>query len=88
MFALTPYWKAATAFVAIAGTNVAAVAADPDVQAVLPQGWTGWLTAAATTIGGTWLVWLKSNQHTVESVDEAMSKLPVEDVRKLVNKHS
>lgn len=70
---LTKYYKAVIAGVAIVGTTIGTVVADPDVAAVLPTGW-GAAVAAAGTVVGTWLVWLKRNEPTVAEAEEALRK--------------
>jgi hypothetical protein len=70
---LSKYYKAVIAGVAIVGTTIGTVAADPDVAAVLPSGW-GAAVAAAGTVVGTWLVWLKRNEPTVAEAEEILRK--------------
>lgn len=82
---LAKYWKAAIAAVSIFGTSFLAVAADPDVQAVAPQGVSGWAASIGATLVGSWLVYLKTNQPTVEQLDAALNKLPVEDMRQVAD---
>lgn len=68
------YYKAIIAFVSLLAANVAAVAANPDIAGVLPASATGWLTMAATTLGGTVLVWLVRNEATVEEAEVALDR--------------
>lgn len=67
------YYKAVIAFVAIAGTTLGSVAADPDIVGALPTGW-GAVIAGAGTVVGTWLVWLKRNEPTVSEAEEILRK--------------
>jgi hypothetical protein len=70
---LSKYYKAVIAGVAIVGTTIGTVAADPDVAAVLPTGW-GAVIASGGAVVGTWLVWLKRNEPTVTEAEEALRK--------------
>lgn len=52
-------WKSIAAFLALLATNVATrwvTNGEP-----LPADTKGWITFSITTIGGTWLVWQKTN---------------------------
>lgn len=70
---LSKYYKAVIAAVTIIGTTLGTVAADPDVAAVLPSGW-GAAVAAAGTVVGTWLVWLKRNEPTITEAEEILRR--------------
>lgn len=67
------YWKALIAFVSILGTVVASTAASTDVAAVWPPAWGG-VFAAVGTVLGTFLVWLKSNEATVEEAEALLTR--------------
>jgi hypothetical protein len=66
------YYKAIIAAVAIVGTTLGTVAADPDVTAVLPGGWGAAITAGGAVVG-TWLVWLKRNEPTVAEAEKILA---------------
>lgn len=70
---LSKYWKAVIALAAIAGTAVGTTAADPNVNAVLPEGWGAAVASAGTAIG-TFLVWLKRNEPTVKEAEEILER--------------
>lgn len=57
------YWKAILAFLALLVTNVSTrLVANGEP---LPQTGEEWVTFAATTVGGTWLVYRKANAPKV-----------------------
>lgn len=66
-------YKAVLAFLAILGTSLGTVAADPDISAALPSGW-GAVVVAAGTVVGTVLVWGKRNEPTVEEAAEILAR--------------
>lgn len=53
------YWKSILAFLSLLITNVATIWVTNGTP--LPHTSTEWVTFAVTTIGGTWLVFQKSN---------------------------
>ena len=55
------YWKSILAFASLLGTNLVAVVVDPKTSAILPQTSGQWVAAIVSTLGGTLLVWGKSN---------------------------
>lgn len=72
-YMISRYWKAATAFVSLAGTVVASTAANPDIQGVWPHGLSGVLATAGTALG-TALVWLKRNEATVAEAEALVQR--------------
>lgn len=66
---ISKYYKAVIAGVSILATNFAALAADPAVAGALPENVLGYLVLAATTLGGTVLVYLKANEPTIEEAE-------------------
>jgi D-serine deaminase-like pyridoxal phosphate-dependent protein len=65
---LSRYWKAIIAFLFLLSTALSGIISNPDIAAVLPPQVGAWLSAAGVVVG-TWLVWLKRNQHNVEDLE-------------------
>ena len=61
---LGAYWKSVMAFVALVATNLVANVANSGNPA--PQTLAEWLTLLGTTVVGTWAVYRKRNDGSVE----------------------
>lgn len=71
---VTSGYKAVTAFAVLFVPFAVATAADPDVQAALPEGWSKWLVVTGIPAIVGFATWLKKNQYTVDEAAKLLEE--------------